>query len=145
MHNLVILFRVALLLVAGYAFLRGTRDEKLVAAICIVGAFVSHEVASPLSERYLGLETPILIVDALMFAAFVAIALRSSRFWPLWIAGLQLTTILGHLLKAAGGDLVSRAYGVALGFWAYPILIILAVGTWRSSSRARSTADPTPA
>ena len=35
-------------------------------------------------------------------------ALQSSRFWPLWIAGLQLTAILGHLLKAVDIGLFCR-------------------------------------
>ena len=137
MYSLVILFRVGLLLVVAYAFLRGRRDEKQVALICLVGTLVTTFVVAPLSNRYEGLELSVMLVDIAMLGAFVAIALRSARFWPLWIAGLQLTTILGHVLKAVGGDLVSKAYGMALGFWAYPIIIILAVGTWRTSRRMR--------
>lgn len=137
MHSLVVLFRVMLVLVVAYAFWRGSRDERLVAAICIGGAIVSKLVVSPLQERYIGVEPAIMAVDLLMLAAFVYVALRSQRFWPLWIAGLQLTTILGHLLKAVGGDMVPKAYGVALGFWAYPIIFILAIATWRTGRIAR--------
>ena len=81
-----------------------------------------------------------------MLAGFVAVALRSNRFWPLWVAGLQLTTALGHVLKAIDHDLVPRAYGAALQFWSYPILLILAVGTWRAiaASRATSIASTRP-
>ena len=43
-----------------------------------------------------------------------------------------MTTTIGHLLKAIELDLVPIAYAVALRFWAYLILIILAVATWRS-------------
>jgi hypothetical protein len=53
----------------------------------------------------------------------------------LWIAGLQLTTILGHLVRAVDAGLFPRAYGAALMFWGYPIVIILAIGTWRSHRR----------
>lgn len=140
MYNLVILFRVMLVLVAAYAFWRGTRDERLVAGICIAGAILSKLVVSPLHERYFAVEPAIMAVDLLMLAAFVHIALRSPRFWPLWVAGLQLTTILGHILKAVGGDMVPRAYGVALGFWAYPIVLILGIATWRSA-RWRNRGD----
>ena len=131
MFSLVLIFRVLLALVAAYAFWRGGRDERLVAALCVVGALATTLALAPLPERYVGVEASILAIDLAMLAAFVAIALRSTRFWPLWIAGLQLTTIFGHLLKALGGDLVPKAYGVALGFWAYPIIFILAVATWR--------------
>ena len=76
-----------------------------------------------------------MIVDIIVFAGFLWVALRSERFWPLWIAGLQLTTILGHVLKAVDVHLFSRAYGAALMFWGYPIVLILAIGTWRGQRR----------
>jgi hypothetical protein len=42
------------------------------------------------------------------------------------------------VLKALDSQLVPLAYAAALRFWAYPILIILAIGTWRSQRRARN-------
>lgn len=135
MHSLVILFRLLLVLVAAYAFWRGSRDERLAAGICLAGAIASKLLVSPFEGRYFAVEPAVMAIDLAMLAAFVHIALRSDRFWPLWIAGLQLTTILGHALMAVGGDLVPRAYGMALGFWAYPIVLILAVATWRSRRR----------
>lgn len=135
MHSLVILFRVMLALVVAYAFWRGGRDERLAAGICLAGALASKLLVSPLEQRYFMVEPAIMAIDLAMLAVFVHIALRSERFWPLWIAGLQLTTMLGHVLKAVGGDLIPRAYGVALGFWAYPIILILAVATWRTGRR----------
>jgi hypothetical protein len=77
----------------------------------------------------------VFIVDIVVFFAFLAVAIRSERFWPLWVTGLQLTTILGHILKATDAQLFPRAYGAALMFWGYPIVLILALGTWRESRR----------
>ena len=78
-------------------------------------------------------------------AAFTYVALRSDRFWPLWISGLQLTTSVGHVLKAIDSHLVPFAYGAALRVWSYPILIILAVAVWRGQRRMRlvNIHDPT--
>jgi hypothetical protein len=53
----------------------------------------------------------------------------------LWVSGLQLTSSMGHLFKAVDADLLPLAYAAALRFWAYPILIVLAVGVWRSQRR----------
>ena len=70
-------------------------------------------------------------------------ALVSDRFWPLWIAGLQLTSSMGHLFKAIDAELLPIAYAAALRMWAWPILIILGIGTWRAQRRtARETATP---
>jgi hypothetical protein len=85
----------------------------------------------------------ILIVDVLAFLAFTYVALVSDRFWPLWIAGLQLTSSMGHLFKAIDAELLPIAYAAALRMWAWPILIILGIGTWRAQRRtARETATP---
>ncbi len=124
-------FRILLMLVALFAVLRGSRDERLVGLICVGGAFATQLVLSPLAIRYAHVEVPVMIVDLAVFGGFLAVALRSERFWPLWAAGLQLTTLLGHLLKAIDLGLLPRAYGAAMVFWSYPIVLILAVGTGR--------------
>ena len=133
-----ILFDLLLFATCGYALLYGRQDARIVGAACIAASIAS--VA--LSTHYRGVEFGVLAIDLLVFAIFTLVALRSDRFWPLWISGLQLTATLGHALKAIEFDLVPIAYAVSLRFWAYPILIILAVGTWRSRQRLRSLGRP---
>lgn len=126
------LFRFLLLATAVYALLRGGRDERTVALICIIGALVTHLVISPLNYRFQNLESAVLLVDLAVLAGFVAVALHSERFWPLWMAGVQLTTVMGHLMKEVSDSLMPRAYAASLGFWAYWTLVILAIGVWRN-------------
>ncbi|HET9398551.1 MAG TPA: hypothetical protein VFO45_07000 [Sphingomicrobium sp.] len=135
-------FLLILILVTGYAFWRGSRDERFVATVCVLGAAASFLLLRPLSTRFQSVETGIMLVDLLVFVGFLFVALRSPRFWPLWVAGLQLTTTLGHILKGLSPDLLPQAYGAALQFWSYPILLILAVGTWRSYARRQSDRPP---
>ena len=78
------------------------------------GALITHFVWSPLNQRFANVETGVMVVDLAVFAGFLWVALRSERFWPLWVAGLQLTTILGHIMKAIDTELFGRAYGAAL-------------------------------
>lgn len=132
-----LVYHVLLVLVSAYAFLRGRSDERLAAAICIGATIATRLVLSPTASRYSGLETGVLVVDALAFAGFTAIALRTDRFWPLWVAGLQLTTLVAHALKAVQLDLLPYAYGAAARFWVYPIFLIIVVGTWRTHRRSR--------
>jgi hypothetical protein len=134
------IFGPLLLGVCLYAWLRGGADERIVAATCLAGTIATLLAISPLRQRYVGVEGGLMLVDLAVLAGFVAVALRSERFWPLWVAGLQLTTSIGHLLKGVDQDLLPRAYGAALQFWSYPILVILAVGTYRAHRRARETA-----
>jgi len=100
-------------------------------------------VLAPFASRYVGVETGAVIVDTGVLAIFIMVALRSDRFWPLWISGLQLTTMMSHVLKTIRFDLLPWAYGAAEHFWSYPILVIIAVATWRGQRRSmaqRSTA-----
>ena len=124
-----------LLIICAYAFWRGRTDERAAAATCLGASLIQVLVISPTPHRYSGVEIGVLAVDLGVLAAFIAIALQSSRFWPLWVAGLQLTTILGHILKAVQLSLLPLAYAGALRFWSYPILLIVAIGTWRTHQR----------
>ena len=138
----VILFDLLLFGVCGYALLRGTRDARIVALVCIAANFASAMVKGPVIQSYSSIETGVFAVDLMTLAAFTFVALTTDRFWPLWVSGLQLTTSMGHVLKGLDVGLVPLAYAAALRFWSYPILIILALGTWRHQRRKRGAAVP---
>lgn len=131
------IFVTLLALCCGYALWRGNRDARIVAVTCCVATLATHLAIAPLRDRYASVEEGLILVDGLTLLVFVLVALRSDRFWPLWVAGLQLTAAVAHLLKGLHLDLLPRAYGAALAFWSYPILIILVVGAYRSHRRAR--------
>lgn len=127
---------ILLFAVAAYAFARGRFDERWAAAICIAATIGTRLVHSPLTNRFSSVEIGVMIVDLLALAAFTAIALRSERFWPLWVAGLQLTTTLAHFLKAIEIDLMPQVYAAAARLWVYPIFAIIVIGTWRHHRRS---------
>ena len=132
-----ILFNSLLLGSCGYAWLRGRSDERIVAAVCVIASFGTLAVLSSFKSLYSNLEMGVLGVDIATFAAFTYVALGSDRFWPLWISGLQLTTTVAHFLKVLDPNLVPIAYSAAARMWSYPILLILAVGTWRGEQRRK--------
>lgn len=123
-----------LFIVSAYAFLRGRTDERVAAATCIAATFATNLVYTP-AGSFTGVEFGVLAVDVAAFVAFTLLALLSERFWPMWVAGLQLTTLTAHLLKAVELDLLPRAYAAAARFWVYPIFLIIVIGTWRSHRR----------
>lgn len=140
------IFWALLLFTCGYALRRGRKYEQLSALICIVATVVS--VLSHSIERggYRALEGSDLVIDTLVLLAFVAIALRSDRFWPLWVAGLQLTISMSHLFKAIQPGLLPMAYAAAERFWSYPTLVIIFIGAWRQHRRGTiQSHDPAPA
>jgi len=129
-----------------YAFLCGRADERLAAAICVAATAATHVLMLVIGETYSRVETGVLIVDCATMLAFLYIALRTERFWPLWVAGLQLTTLFAHAMKAVQVGLMPQAYAAAAKFWVYPIFMVIAVGTWRSRRRRLTERQhPSPA
>jgi hypothetical protein len=136
-----IIYWAILLLICAFAFWRGRQEERIAAAACLVATIVTVWIIPPVALRYSAMDPAQLAIDGAMLATFVTIALRSERFWPLWVAGLQLTMSTSHLMKAIDSDLLPRAYAAAAVLWSYPILLIIFVGTWRAH---RSDRRPKP-
>lgn len=89
-----------------------------------------------MTVAYAELATGDMLIDIAVLAAFATIALHSNRFWPLWVTGLQLTTMIAHLLKLIDPDLLPVAYAAAARLWSYPILLVIAVGALRAWRRS---------
>ena len=128
-------YHLILLVVCGYALISGRSDERWIAVTCLLASLATRLMISPVADRYSNVELGVLAVDIATWLAFTYVALRSDRFWPLWVSGLQLTTVVAHVLKAIELDLMPQAYAAAGRLWVYPIFLIIVVGTWRSSRR----------
>jgi hypothetical protein len=139
-----VIYTILLLGVCGYAFWRGRSDERVAATVCLMASAASLALLGPARLRYSGVEVGVLMVDLFTLGAFTYVALRSDRFWPLWISGLQLTTSIGHVLKAIDEHLVPIAYAAAMRVWSYPILLILGIAVWRGR-RMKFADKPRPA
>lgn len=131
------LFWTLLIVTCGYALWRGRKYEKIAASVFIAASLLSVIARAGPDGTYIGIERGDLVIDVAVLAATVAIALVSDRFWPLWVAGLQLTITMSHMMKALSPDLMPLAYAAAERFWAYPTLLILFVAVWRQHRRSR--------
>ena len=134
-----IIFWAIVILICAYAWWRGGREERIAATTCLLATIATHFVISPLAVRYTRVEDGLFAIDIAVLIAFVAIALYSTRFWPLWAAGFQLTVSMSHMLKGIDLDLLPRAYAAAAVFWSYPILLVIVVGTWRRKRKVEQT------
>lgn len=126
-----------------YALFRGGAPERAGSTIQVIGSLLTVAAASSASHRFSSLETGIFLVDVGVLVAFVILALRANRFWPLWVAALQAVGTAGHVVKFADPTIIRWAYFVSLIIWSYPILLLMILGTWHHQQRlARYGADP---
>lgn len=124
------LFVLFLLLIATSLFMAlkvGGRDERFAA-----GALLAAALASPIAQAhsYAAPEMGIVVVDAVLFAALLALALRSTAFWPIWAAGFQLCALAVHFAAAKSPHMLPATYAETLAVWAFPQLLALLYGTW---------------
>ena len=138
----IIIYLTLLVASCGYALWRGDRDARIAAIVCLVATALTVMLLTPGPGRYRFVESGAMIVDLATLTAFVLIALGSHRFWPLWVAGLQLTASTAHALKLFDASLMPYAYAAAERFWSYPILLIIALGAFRADRRAHAADRP---
>lgn len=125
-----------LLICSAYAFVAGGAPERIGAGTYALSVEATHLVLASHS-RWMHVEYGEFTVDALTFLIFVVLALRANRFWPIWVSALLGLGVLGHLARWAGPDVVWYAYVVVLTIWSYPILAIMALGTFNHRLRLK--------
>lgn len=134
----VMLFNVMLALSCGYALTRGGPPERIVGGSLLVAAAATALSFSPFASRFLGLETRVLAIDVILLAILTMVAVRADRGWTLVIAGLQLATVGAHVVKAITPQMIGVTYALMIAMWSYPILVVLAMGTWRHRRRLKA-------
>ncbi|HYE27387.1 MAG TPA: hypothetical protein VEA61_04035 [Allosphingosinicella sp.] len=132
---------VALLIVCTlYAVIWGGAPERIGASAYAVAVAATHlslltHAGQAQDGEFQKVEFGVLTVDVLLFASFTALALRANRFWPIWVSALLGLGVLGHLARWLGPEVIPWAYAAILSIWSYPILAIIALGTWHHQRR----------
>ena len=148
---------MALLAVTLAASLRwGAGPERLCAAV-IVGMQGADAVLHAVADRgavYHSVDAGHLAIDVSAALAFLVIAVNANRIYPLWIAALQLISVLAHFARQASETIAELAYAylaygpfyleilVALGGIALHARRVRRTGTYRSW---RTSSSPSPA
>jgi hypothetical protein len=130
------------IIVTAYAFIAGGGPERVGAAGYAVAVAATHLILETHVGRWKSVEYGVFLVDVLLFIFFAILTVRANRFWPIWVSALLGLGVLGHLARWAGPHVIWWAYAVILSIWSYPILLIIALGTWNHRRRlVRNGAD----
>jgi hypothetical protein len=129
----VVVFNLLLVVVCGYALWRGGAPERIAAAL-FAGAAATTFV-SMYGYSFRAISGLYLLVDLALFVAIALLSLWADRFWPLWVAALQLMVLAAHGVRATHPELLPFIYYVATAKLAYPMIMMLAIGTVRHRER----------
>lgn len=131
----IVVFYLVQLMVSAYAIRRGGAPERTVAVLMIIAAAASSVVSVLSAQHYQAVITGLLTIDAALFVALCTVVVFADRFWPIWMAALQLLALAVHGARAYDPAIVPLVYAWSVGQIAYPMLAMLAFGTARHRRR----------
>jgi len=129
------LYLAGLTLVLIYAMWKGGGPERAVGWILIAMGVSTTLARLIFPPSFMHLDEVVLSSDFAALVALLLVALRSSRFWPLCVCSLQIVSIVAHLARALDYSIHPKVYWLMAIGPSYPIIILLAVGTWRHQRR----------
>jgi len=136
-------FLVLLIASTTYAVWKGGRPERIGAVTLLAGAVISALVVGPVGTRFYHVEPGILETDFAILGVFLWLSVRSTRFWPLWIASLLTAEVIVHLGTVVAPSVHWKAYMDATAMFGWVAQPILIIATWRTSRRRKALgADP---
>jgi hypothetical protein len=127
------LFQIALLLfVTLFASKKGGKPERHVTTV-LLGMFVAstiHGFVVGSWTDYSEIPWSRISLDFFGFILLLGIALKADRWWPLWVASVQLLSVLAHVLRVIDAALPPLVYAV-LEQWPFWIAIMITgLGTY---------------
>lgn len=128
----VIFFFFLLFACCSYAFVAGGMAERTTAALMLAATGLTILVErAPEMRNFRTVNLGVMGVDTAFLIGLLLVAILSRRYWPVWMAGLQLVQVAAHVVRLVDPRLLPLGYAVVLALWCYPMLLILAVGTFR--------------
>ena len=139
----ILIFETIQLAVSAYAIARGGAPERAIGGMLLIAALATLLIPIDRLNPYWTIEWNRLSIDLLLLAGLLGVALRANRFWPLWVAALQLLTIGVHGVRLYDPDVLPVVYARLTSQIAYPICAVVLIGTLRfRRRRSRHAARP---
>ena len=121
-------FAAAFLACLLYVFTVGGKPERT-AILAQFGAFLMSMFAisfHSIPARHLPIG--LALVDVILALALMALSLRANRLWPILLAGMQVATVFAHFARLLAFPLPPAGYVIFVQLWAWPMLIVTAIG-----------------
>jgi hypothetical protein len=133
----VLIFNIFLIGTCCYAFVRGGAPERIVAALFPAAAAISVLWGRQISDVFAKPAYGLLAVDLALLLALTAVALKANRNWTMTVAAMQLIMVSVHLIRILNPDTIRPVYTVMLALWSWPMVLLLALGTFQHRRRLK--------
>ena len=117
-----------------YALWKGGAPERVAAAILLLGVVLTSTSQAFDTHRFATVQWGVAVVDAAVLAGFLSVALLSTRYWPMWLAALQIIQFCSDFAKLLPG-VAALTYAMASSLIGYPIALIIIAATVRHRMR----------
>ncbi|PZT97605.1 MAG: hypothetical protein DI624_10070 [Brevundimonas sp.] len=110
-----------------FAFLKGGRAERFGA-----GAYLSAWFASIVLQEnsgFRGMPAGLFLIDLAALIVFIAIAWRYRQSWPVWVSGVQLITVMCHVMILTKQPVLLGSLITVMNLNSYLIIGFIIFGT----------------
>ncbi|WP_159980868.1 MULTISPECIES: hypothetical protein [unclassified Novosphingobium] len=126
------------------ALVWGGSEGRKICLMFLIAALATYFGATTL-KKLVTLPDATIIVDLILLGGLLHVAVRTDRYWPLWICAFHMLSVLSFLAWqfVPNSPLLFKAIS---GIWSIPELIVLCVGPildlrQSSSQELRSAED----
>jgi len=119
-----------------FAFLKGSHAERLGAGAYLFAWFASIVLQE--NSGFRGLPAGLFLIDLAMLVVFVGIAWRYRQSWPVWASGIQLITVMSHIMMLTKQPVLLGSLITVMNLNGYLIIICIILGTFYSWQERRA-------
>ncbi len=124
-----IIFWLLALLSCGFVWLHGEAEGRRAVGLFLAATLLTW-AAQTIDTEWRQTHWPLMAVDTAYLVAAYLFALRSNRYWPLWITAFQLLTVATHFATIIAPDYLPKIYSAIATFWVVPLLLSMVAGVY---------------
>ncbi len=128
-------FLILQIAVTVYAIVRGGTPERLAGVTLLAAAGMTLIAPLIIGVDFGHVAWALFMVDGPLLIMLLVLAAFADRFWPMWLAALQVVAIGNHGVRAYDPAILNYAYWFMAGKISYPMLFVVAIGTLRHHRR----------
>lgn len=141
MPSRIIVFNVVQLAASFYALRWGGAPERWTAWMMAAAAALTALLPYNADVSFQSINPTTFAVDVILMLGLCGLAIRADRYWPMWMAALQLIAIAVHVVRGIDPTILPVVYNRSVGKVAYPMILLLVIGTRRHASRLNAGAE----